>query len=180
MNDPAETRRIVKQANLLRGAYIGSYAQVEFLLADICVKAWELPEYKHLRTKFPYRAESRVRAANALFACAGPFAQYREEVHGLFDELLRIEEFRDFMAHGLLRIDSRRKDFSLNLRMYRPEKEGLKIGTIDIPITDLAHAVQKIVPFTHRFVTLFRRVYTEQKLQVCQRSSNEVLAARLS
>jgi hypothetical protein len=165
MIDTAETRLIVKQVKLLRGAYIGSFAQVEFLLADICVKAWELPEYKHLRTKFPYRAESRVGAANALFACAGPFAQYREEVHGLFDELLRFEEFRDFMAQGLLRIDSRLEDFSLHLSMYKPEKEGLKIGTIDIPITDLACAVQQIVAFTHSFVTLFRRVYTEQKLQ---------------
>jgi hypothetical protein len=165
MSDPAETKRIVEQANLLRGAYIGSHAQVEFLLADICVKAWELPEYKHLRAKFPYKAESRVRAANALFACTGPFAKYREEVHGLFDELLRFEEFRDFMAHGLLRIDIRRPDFSLHLRMYKPEKEGLKIGTIDIPIKDLAQAVQQIVPFTHRFVTLLRRVYMEQNLQ---------------
>lgn len=165
MSDPAEAKQILKQVNLLRGAYIGSYAQVEFLLADMCVKAWELPEYKHLRAKFPYRAESRVKAANALFACTGPFAKYREEVHGLFDELLRFEEFRDFMAHGLLRINVHRTDFSLHLRMYKPAKEGLKIGTIDIPVNDLAHAVQQIVPFTHRFVTLIRRIYTEQKLQ---------------
>jgi hypothetical protein len=165
MSDPAEIKRIVKQVNLLRGAYIGSYAQVEFLLADICVKAWELPAYKHLRAKFPYRAGSRVKAANALFGCAGPFAEYREEVRGLFDELLRFEEFRDFLAHGLLRIDTKRNDFSLHFRMYKPEKDGLKIGTIDVPVIDLAHAVKQIVPFTHRFVTLFRRIYLEQKLQ---------------
>ena len=165
MNDPAEIKRIVKQVKFLRGAYIGSYAQVEFLLADICVKAWELPAYKHLRAKFPYRAESRVKAANALFDCAGPFAEYRKEVRGLFDELLRFEEFRDFLAHGLLRIDTKRSDFSLHFRMYKPEKDGLKIGTIDVPVIDLARAVEQIVPFTHRFVTLFRRIYLEQKLQ---------------
>jgi len=165
MKDPAEIRRIVKQVNLLRGAYIGSYAQVEFLLADICVKAWELPAYKHLRAKFPYRAGSRVTAANAIFDCAGPFAAYCEEVHGLFDELLRFEELRDFLAHGLLRINTRRSDFSLHLRMYKPEKEGLKIGTIDVPVIELAHAVEQIVPFTQRFVRLFRRIYLEQKLE---------------
>ena len=165
MNDPAEVRRIVKQVNLLRGAYIGSYAQVEFLLADICVKAWELPAYKHLCAKFPYRAGSRVKAANAIFDCTGPFAAYRKEVRGFFDELLRFEELRDFLAHGLLRINTRRRDFSLHLRMYKPEKDGLKIGTIDVPVIELADAVKQIVPFTHRFVGLFRRIYLEQKLE---------------
>jgi hypothetical protein len=165
MLDPAEIKKAVEQANLLRGAYIGSYAQVEFLLADICVKAWELPEYKHLRVKFPYKVESRVKAANALFAGDGPLAKYRKEVLGLFDELLRFEAFRDFMAHGLLRIDVQRPNFHLHLRMYKPEKEGLKIGTINISINDLANAVQQVVSFTHHFVTLLRRVYLEQNLQ---------------
>jgi hypothetical protein len=164
MSDAAESRQIVKQVQLLRGAYIGSYAQVEFLLADICVKAWDLPAYKHQHAKFPYRAESRVKAAIALFDCAGPFAQYREEV--LFDELLRFEELRDFLAHGLLRIDTKKSDFSLHLRMYKPERDGLKIGTIDVPVIELADAVKQIVTFAHRFVTLFRRIYLEQKLQL--------------
>jgi hypothetical protein len=163
MNDDAENREIVKQVQVLRGAYIGSYAQVEFLLADICVKAWELPAYQHLRVKFPYRAESRVKAAIALFDSAGPFAQYREEVR--FAELLRFEELRDFLAHGFLRINTKHPDFSLHLRMYRPDREGLKIGTIDVPVKELADAVTQIVTFAHRFVTLFRRVYLEQKLQ---------------
>ena len=166
MNDTAENGQIVKQVQLLRGAYIGSYAQVEFLLADICVKAWELPAYKHLRAKFPYRADSRVKAAIALFDCSGPLAEYREEVRGVFDELLRFEEFRDFLADGLLRIDVHRSDFSLHLRMYKPEKDGLKIGTIDVPVIELADAAKQIVAFAHRFVTLFRRVYLEQKLQL--------------
>ncbi|HTM74993.1 MAG TPA: hypothetical protein VL198_17335 [Pseudolabrys sp.] len=166
MNDPAETKRIVEQTQFLRGAYISSYAQVEFFLADICVKAWELPEYKQLRTKFPYKAESRVKAAKALFDCAGPLAQYRDEVRGLFDELLHFEEFRDFLAHGLLRIDTKRSDFSCHFRMYKPVKNGLKIDTVNVPVTDLAKDVAQIVAFTHRFVTLFRRVYLEQKLEL--------------
>ena len=53
----------------------------------------------------------------------------------------------------------------MHLRMYKPEKEGLKIGTIDVPVIELAHAVQQIVPFTQRFVRLFRRIYLEQKLE---------------
>lgn len=166
MPDAAESRKIVSQVQLLRGAYIGSYAQVEFFLADICVKAWELPAYKDLRAKFPYRAESRVKAAMALFDCAGPLAQYREEVHGVFDELLRFEELRDFLAHGLLRIDTKRSDFSLHLRMYKPGRDGLKIGTMDVPVVELADAAKQIVTFAHRIVTLFRRVYREQKLEL--------------
>ena len=164
-HDPAEIKRIVGQVQLMRGAFIGSYAQVEFLLADICVKTWEIPEYASLKAKFPYRAESRIKAANALFESNGRLAKYREEVRGLFQELLRFEEVRDFMAHGLLRIDTRSQDFSVHMRMYRPVKGGLQIGTLDMPVMELAGAVQQIVPFTHGLVTTFKRIYLEQNLQ---------------
>jgi len=53
-----------------------------------------------------------------------------------------------------------------HFRMYKPVKNGLKIGTVDVPVTDLAKGLAQIVAFTHRFVTLFRRVYLEQKLEL--------------
>ena len=50
--------------------------------------------------------------------------------------------------------------------MYKPVKNGLKIGTVNVPVTDLAKGLAQIVAFTYRFVTLFRRVYLEQKLEL--------------
>jgi hypothetical protein len=35
-----------------------------------------------------------------------------------------------------------------------------------VPVADLAKDVAQIVAFTHRFVTLFRRIYSEQKLEL--------------
>ena len=39
-----ESKAIVNHAVYLRGNIITSYAHIEFLLADICLKAWQLGE----------------------------------------------------------------------------------------------------------------------------------------
>ena len=61
------TKAIVNHAVYLRGNIITSYAHIEFLLADICVKAWQLEQYKHLAGKFPYSVDSRIKAVRILF-----------------------------------------------------------------------------------------------------------------
>ena len=40
-----ETKALVNHAVYLRGNIITSYAHIEFLLADVCLKAWQLGEY---------------------------------------------------------------------------------------------------------------------------------------
>jgi hypothetical protein len=82
-----ETKALVNHAVYLRGSIITSYAHIEFLLADICLKAWQLPEYAHLAGAFPYKTDSRIQAVGALFECNGPLKPYREGVQPALDEL---------------------------------------------------------------------------------------------
>jgi hypothetical protein len=60
-------KAIVSEVHWLRGVIVSSYAHVEFLLGDLCMKAWYTPPYNHLRGKFPYRLEARIKSARELF-----------------------------------------------------------------------------------------------------------------
>jgi hypothetical protein len=73
-----ESKALVNHALYLRGNIITSYAHIEFLLADICLKAWQLDEYAHLAGAFPYKTDSRIKAVRALFEGEGPLKRYRE------------------------------------------------------------------------------------------------------
>jgi hypothetical protein len=55
-----ENKALVDNAIYLRGHIITSYAHIEFLLADICLKAWQLEEYAHFAGAFPYKTDSRI------------------------------------------------------------------------------------------------------------------------
>src|SRR4051794_3405876 len=55
---------------------IGAYAQIDFLLADICLQFWEWPAYRHLEGQFPVNAAARVEAVTVLFKANGPLTQY--------------------------------------------------------------------------------------------------------
>jgi len=73
-------KAMVSQATFLRGSIITSYAHIEFLLADICVKLWQKPEYQHLAGAFPYKTDSRIKAVRTLFDAEGPLKTYRSGV----------------------------------------------------------------------------------------------------
>lgn len=45
----------IRAVQLIRGAIITAYAQVEFLLADLYLRARCIPEYAHLDNRFTYR-----------------------------------------------------------------------------------------------------------------------------
>jgi hypothetical protein len=98
---PDEFKALVNHAIYLRGNVITSYAHIEFLLADICLKAWQRSEYSHLAGAFPYKTDSRIKAVRALFECDGPLKAYRDGVQPALDKLLDFEERRHFFAHGL-------------------------------------------------------------------------------
>jgi hypothetical protein len=42
-------KAIVSEVHLLRGVIVSSYAHVEFLLGDLCMKAWRTTTFSHLR-----------------------------------------------------------------------------------------------------------------------------------
>lgn len=158
MTEPTEFQKsILDQATYLRGRIVMSYSQVEFLLADISVK---------LDLKFPYLIKDRIKAVRRISERAG-YEIYKDEMSKVCDELLQYDELRNFMAHGWMEIHTDLKDnHRLGFRLYQRDGQG-KFNRIDIETTVpyLKDAADKIALYVQEAVTLFSRIYLEQKLE---------------
>jgi hypothetical protein len=156
------TKAIVNHAVYLRGNIITSYAHIEFLLADICVKAWQLEQYKHLAGKFPYSVDSRIKAVRILFDSNGPLNPYREGVQPALAKLLDFEKRRHFIAHGLLIVTPvPSNDAMLQYRLYRTTKQGTEIAFFETSASDLDEVALEIGNLQTQMLISFRRIYSE-------------------
>jgi hypothetical protein len=155
-----EVKALVNHAVYLRGNIITSYAHIEFLLADLCLKAWQLGEYAHLAGAFPYKTDSRIKAVGALFECNGPLKPYREGVQPALDKLLSFEERRHFIAHGLMIVTPMPpSDAMLQYRLYRTSKQGTAIAFFETSASDLDPVALEIGTLLNGMLTTFRRIY---------------------
>ena len=157
-----ESKALVNHAIYLRGNIITSYAHIEFLLADICLKAWQLPEYARLAGAFPYKTDSRIKAARTLFEVDGPLRPYREGIQTALDKLLNFEELRHFVAHGLLIVTPMPpSDAMLQYRLYRTTKQGTAIAFMETSASDLDDVGLTIGTLLNKMLTTFRRIYSD-------------------
>jgi hypothetical protein len=153
-------KELVNHAVYLRGNIITSYAHIEFLLADICLKAWQLGEYAHLAGAFPYKTDSRIKAVRALFEGEGPLKPHREGIQPALDKLLSFEELRHFVAHGLLIVTPMPpSDAMLQYRLYRTTKLGTAIAFMETSASDLDDVALEIGTLLNKMLTTFRRIY---------------------
>ena len=112
-------KSLIEEATFLRGKILTSYAQVEFLLADLSVK---------LDLKFPYRIQDRIKAAKRISERPG-FETYKDELATVCDQLLEYDEIRNLMAHGFLMLTTDKKgNHKFDMRLY--QREGVKASSI--------------------------------------------------
>jgi hypothetical protein len=163
--DPAH-KAIVAEAYMIRGMIVGTYAHIEFLLADVCMKAWPLPEYAHLRAPLPYKLETRIKAAEALFSSPGRLNAYYSDVGNLFSRLLKYEELRHFMAHGLLIVDPNPSPPAIQFQLWRATKSGAEIGTINTDVDQMRETANELALYSNTLIRIFHRVYIEQELEL--------------
>jgi hypothetical protein len=162
-----DAKAIVNHAVYQRGNIITSYAHIEFLLADICLKAWQLEDYKHLAGKFPYSVDSRIKAARLLFDTEGPMKKHRDGVQPALDRLLDFEERRHFFAHGLLIVTPMPPDDAmLQYRLYRTTKQGTAIAFFETSASDLDEVALEIGNLQTELLLAFRRIFSELGLEL--------------
>jgi hypothetical protein len=92
-------KRLTDEACLLRGKIIAGYSLVEYVLADISV---------YLDLEFPYRIKDRIKAVKQIVD-RPEYEAYRNDFHRVCDELLRYEDLRNFMAHGIMLLETNRE-----------------------------------------------------------------------
>lgn len=162
-----DNHALVNQAVYLRGNIITSYAHIEFLLADICLKAWRFGEYAHLAGAFPYKIESRIRAVRALLEADGPLKAYREGIQPVLDTLLDFEDRRHFIAHGLMIVTPMPpSDALLKYRLYRTTKQGTEIAFFETSASDFDDVALKIGTLQHEMLLTFVRIYSDLGLEL--------------
>jgi hypothetical protein len=156
--EPTEQQKsLVDEAFYLRGRIVGSYAQVEFLLADISVK---------LDLRFPYLIDARIKAVKRIAEREG-YEIYKDELDAVCEELLRYDEIRHFMTHGFLTLTTDRKgSHQFEFLRYQRDGDG-KFSRLSGKTTleQLRQAADDIGQYVSHVIRLFERIYRERKLE---------------
>lgn len=156
--EPTEQQKsLVDEALYLRGSIVASYAQVEFLLADIAVK---------LDLRFPYLIKDRIKAVQRIAEREG-YQVYKAELDGVCEELLHYDDLRHFMTHGFLTLTTDRKgNHQFEFLRYQRDGEGkFTLLQATTTVERLRQAVEDIGQYVSHVLRLFERIYREQKLE---------------
>ena len=160
-----ELQQIANQAYFLRGKAIGAYAQIEFVLADMCLQFWEWPAYRHLEGQFPVNAAARVEAVTVLFKANGPLAKYWRDLEPLLGQLKSYEANRHLFAHGHLMLTNANSVPVVHLRLYALGKDRVELRTESLTLDEMESIASNLAAYAGRFGQLLDRIYTEQQLK---------------
>lgn len=159
-----ELQQIANQAYFLRGKAIGAYAQIEFVLADMCLQFWEWPAYRDLKGKFPINAAARVEAVTVLIKKTGPLAKYRKDLEPLLAQLKSYEKNRHLFAHGHLLLTNAHRTPSVHFRLYALNKDCVKLHRESWTLEQMESIASDIEAYARRLGRLLDRIYIEQGL----------------
>ena len=156
--EPTDRQRsLVDEALYLRGRIVASYAQVEFLLADISVK---------LDLRFPYLIDARIKSVKRIAERKG-YEVYKDELDRVCEELLRYDDIRHFMTHGFLSLTTDRKgNHQFEFVRYQREGDGRFTRlSRTTTIERLGQAADDIGEYVSHVIRLFERIYREKELE---------------
>lgn len=146
-----------------RGWIINSYAQLEFLAADLIVKCRAFEDYAELNEKqLPFGIDGRIKRIQELCE-SGPLAKHAEDLLPLMDHLLELENTRHFFTHGFssVHIQSDGSRMGLHMRRYVPPARGQKETRSEIIILpeDMTAARTRWTIFAQTAVGIVREIY---------------------
>jgi hypothetical protein len=128
------------------------------VLADIAVR---------LDLKFPYPIKDRIKAAKKIVD-QPEYAAYRHDFHRVCDELLRYDDLRNFMAHGIMVLETNPDQTShkFELRLYERCGQGkFRHRTERFSVEDLRRSASEMVKYTHDAYAVFKKFYIEQAVE---------------
>jgi len=152
-----QQKALVDEATYLRGRIISSYAQLEFLLADLSVK---------LDLRFPYLIKDRIKAAKKIAERPG-YEVYKDELNKLCDDFLQYDETRNFMVHGfLMLITDKSNNHVFEMRRYQRSGDG-KFERVEVEtnISKMLAIADEITAHVQKAIRLLSRIYLEKRLE---------------
>jgi hypothetical protein len=147
---------LMDRAAYLRGRYLTSYAQCEFLLADLSVK---------VDGRFRYALDKRINAAKAMAESTGPLNAYAGDFLPLIENIGNWSERRHWLAHGFMTMFTAPDGaHAFEFRRYEQQADRLVLLQWFASVDDLQNAVDAINRYCSAFVALHHRIYLELKI----------------
>jgi hypothetical protein len=140
------------------GVRWSDYSLVEYVLADISVR---------LDLKFPYRIKDRIKAVKQIVN-RPKYEAYRNDFHRVCDELLRYEDLRNFMAHGVMELETNRDQTSHRFRLQRYERLAtgkFRLLTLEFSVEDLREQANQMLTYLSDAHAVFQKFYKEQAVE---------------
>jgi hypothetical protein len=158
---------IIDEMIAQRGWVINSYAQVEFLFADLIVKLRKFPECDDGKP-VAFGIDGRVRRLRQLCEIK-PLASHAGNILPLLDRMLELEKTRHFFTHGFLSVHIQQdgKRMGMHMRRYVPPEKGQRETKEELFVLpeQMAEAREKWRLFAQTALIMFQAIYDELGLE---------------
>ena len=95
------TMRQIEEGQTMRGWIANSYAQIEFLLADLVWRCRSLSEYAELKAAKPSdNATELVKRVKGMLGLPGPLSPYADDLNSIIKRFEHHNWTRNLLAHG--------------------------------------------------------------------------------
>lgn len=119
-----EHKQAIIEMQAHRGWIVNSFAQVEFMMADMVVRCRAFPEYAELSETLPYRLDTRVQRFEEIVEAPGPLEEYREELRKIVADFRESEPRRQFLVHGFASFNhTPHGDMAMRFDRYMPSRD---------------------------------------------------------
>ena len=149
------------EAQRLRGWVSNAYAQVEYVLGDILMRAKDMPEYEGVVGRLPHGAPKRVKKVKALLEKEGFFTQHSVRLEALVAAFEEYHEIRNLLAHGFCTIyHTPDRDVGFEFRKWHrsEDDEDTEIREM-FRIIDLRYHEAQLTPLAEEATALLREIH---------------------
>lgn len=146
----------IDEAQRLRGWFVNSYAQIEYLLGSFIVTSIGMAEYASLGTDLPHRPKGRIERVRSIATIDGPLRNYADFMLYIVNRFEGWEETRNLLAHGFCEfVFTAEGDRGMRFQKWHREKGKWKPDlkmTRDFRIDDLQKSVREITDISRQAV----------------------------
>lgn len=147
--DKQDIETILDEFQRMRGWIVNSFAQVEYILADLVVRCRQFPEYQSLTGEFPYRVETRIAVVRKILKLDGPLSQDRVPLDTQLTEFESMIDLRNLIVHGLATfVHDANRDWAMVFQLWRPHRNNAFTTTSETFSPD---ALKSIVEYSQEF-----------------------------
>lgn len=159
---------MIERADAARGGFIGSYAQIEFILAHFALKAAQLEAYAGMDQPFPYNFGARAHRVRQIAEAPGPLQPHRDSLLQIVDGIEPWEWYRHIVTHGWMEIHNHTasRQVTFLLRKWEVAKGG-KAGELNLPLSieEMEEAKRIIRALAEFTVMTLDDIYTQHRLE---------------